>query len=135
MPNYIEGQAISLRRNGLISYVIKGHGGRLFLRITGFTGSGDWSQPDPIYFDDLHGCINTALQRRRENDPDEEPYFTREELGPGIEENGRNRSAPLSGFVAAILMDIGFAECTNPTNEDGSPRRSDYRFRFRQGET
>ena len=127
MPNYINGEAPPLEGQGYLRFVIGGDAQGLFLRdiervskesrVPGTTGSHD----SIIYLHELLNRIADTLHNRRSESGG--GYFKREDL-----EIVRGVDSNVSGFVTAILINIGFVEAVNPDLPV-----SDGKYRFRQG--
>ena len=130
MPIYIiqHGYALPLEAQGHIVFDIGINDDRLFLRLIEHVSEasnrpGSVGQGNLIYLDSLLRCITNAV--------DGEDYFTPNNLWPAINETangGQETNTNVSGFVTAVLFDIGFVEAL-PRDEGGYHRG---RFRFRQ---
>ena len=129
MPNYIQhGYALPLEARGHIVFDIEQDDNGLFLRLIEHVSEesdtpGSVGQRNHIYLYNLFGSIANAV--------DEKGYFERDDLWPAINETaerGGETDLNVSGFVTAVLIDIGFAEAV-PDEGGGGYHRGRYRFR------
>ena len=82
-----------------------------------------------ISLDELYRCIDDALQRRRKENPGEEPYFVSKDLKAACRNKDGELDKSLPGFAAAVLDAIGCVVCINPE----TAQAEDHKFHFRRG--